>query len=110
MSYIDKLRRVDEVIDLLGLQTARHTPIGGALKRGVSGGERKRVCIALELLASPALVFLDEPTSGLDSTIALRLVTTLRGLAAGGHRSVLASIHQPSTRAFAAFDQARHNQ
>jgi ABC-type lipoprotein export system ATPase subunit len=92
-----KAARVEHIINLLGLDKCRGTQIGGPMQRGVSGGERKRVSIALELLTDPALLLLDEPTSGLDSTIAAKLVATLRGLSAAG-RAIVASIHQPSTR------------
>ncbi|KAL2250865.1 UNVERIFIED_CONTAM: ABC transporter G family member 22 [Sesamum indicum] len=59
----------------------RDTMIGGSFVRGVSGGERKRVCIGNEIIVNPSLLFLDEPTSGLDSTIALRILETLHGIA-----------------------------
>ena len=98
-----KAARVEHIICLLGLEKCRGTQIGGALQRGVSGGERKRVSIALELLTDPALLLLDEPTSGLDSTIAAKLIATLRGLSMAG-RAIVASIHQPSTRVFRSFD------
>lgn len=55
--------------------------IGGSFVRGVSGGERKRVCIGNEILINPSLLFLDEPTSGLDSTTALRIVQMLQDIA-----------------------------
>lgn len=55
--------------------------IGGALVRGISGGERKRVCIGNEILLDPSLLFLDEPTSGLDSTTALRIAQMLHNMA-----------------------------
>lgn len=55
--------------------------IGGKLVRGISGGERKRVCIGNEILLNPSLLFLDEPTSGLDSTTAIRIVQILKGIA-----------------------------
>ena len=55
--------------------------IGGTFFRGISGGERKRVCIANEILLNPSLLFLDEPTSGLDSTTALRIVQMLHNIA-----------------------------
>ena len=57
------------------------TMIGGSFVRGVSGGERKRVCIGNEILINPSLLFLDEPTSGLDSTTALRIVQMLHDIA-----------------------------
>ena len=55
--------------------------IGGSFVRGVSGGERKRVCIGNEIIVNPSLLFLDEPTSGLDSTTALRIVQMLNDIA-----------------------------
>lgn len=55
--------------------------IGGSFVRGVSGGERKRVCIGNEIIINPSLLFLDEPTSGLDSTTALRIVEILQDIA-----------------------------
>ena len=55
--------------------------IGGSFVRGVSGGERKRVCIGNEIIINPSLLFLDEPTSGLDSTTALRIVEMLQDIA-----------------------------
>lgn len=55
--------------------------IGGSFVRGVSGGERKRVCIGNEIIINPSLLFLDEPTSGLDSTTALRIVELLQDIA-----------------------------
>ena len=59
----------------------QNTIIGGALVRGISGGERKRVCIGNEILLNPSLLFLDEPTSGLDSTTALRILQMLQNTA-----------------------------
>jgi len=55
--------------------------IGGSYVRGISGGERKRVCIGNEIIINPSLLFLDEPTSGLDSTTALRIVQMLQDIA-----------------------------
>ena len=63
------------------------------MKRGVSGGERRRVSICLELLHKPPVLFLDEPTSGLDSFQAQAVVQTLKKLAKAG-RTIIASIHQ----------------
>jgi hypothetical protein len=74
-------------------------PPGGYFRRGISGGERKRVSIGHELLINPAILMLDEPTSGLDSTTALHLLQLLQELAAGG-RSIATTIHQPSSRLY----------
>lgn len=65
----------------LCVQRCQDTMIGGSFVRGVSGGERKRVCIGNEILINPSLLFLDEPTSGLDSTTALRIVQLLHDIA-----------------------------
>jgi len=104
MTTPQKKARVDEVIAALGLSKCRDTIIGGFFRRGVSGGERKRVSVGHELLINPSVLLLDEPTSGLDSTTAMRLVTTLRSLAAGG-RAVATTIHQPSSRLFQLLDK-----
>lgn len=77
--------------------------IGSPLVRGVSGGERKRTAIAVELVAAPPLVFLDEPTSALDAANALAVADSLASLAAGG-RAVVTTIHQPRSDIFARFD------
>nr|GMD91111.1 ABC transporter G family member 22-like isoform X1 [Ipomoea batatas] len=92
------------VICELGLERCQNTIIGGALIRGISGGERKRVCIGNEILLNPSLLFLDEPTSGLDSTTALRIVQMLHNIAKAG-KTVVTTIHQPSSRLFITFDK-----
>lgn len=67
VSPAEKLKRVDEVISQLGLKKCQDTIIGDSEVRGISGGERKRVSIGIEMVSSPKLLFLDEPTSGLDA-------------------------------------------
>mmetsp|Transcript_7951 Transcript_7951/g.20032 ORF Transcript_7951/g.20032 Transcript_7951/m.20032 type:complete len:634 (-) Transcript_7951:51-1952(-) len=103
-SDAEKLKRVDEVIDVLNLGKAANSIVGGHMQRGVSGGERKRLNIGNELLINPSLLLLDEPTSGLDSSTALVLTHTLKALTSG-NRTVITSIHQPSSQMFAAFDK-----
>jgi ATP-binding cassette subfamily G (WHITE) protein 2 len=61
------MQRVNDVITELRLQKCQNTRIGGELIKGVSGGERKRTSIGVELITDPSLIFLDEPTTGLDS-------------------------------------------
>ena len=68
------------------------------------GGERKRVCVGIELLSNPKLLFLDEPTSGLDSATAYALCDTLKQLAARRNCTVITTIHQPQSKIFALFD------
>jgi ABC-type multidrug transport system ATPase subunit len=98
-----KQLRVDAVIAELGLEKCRNTLIGSPQRRGVSGGERKRVSVGHELVIDPSVLLLDEPTSGLDSTTAMHLLNAIRGLASGG-RTIVTSIHQPSSRLFQQLD------
>ncbi|KAJ8432575.1 hypothetical protein Cgig2_026623 [Carnegiea gigantea] len=104
MSTKQKYQRVEMIIKELGLERCRHTRVGGGLVRGVSGGERKRTSIGYEILVDPSLLLLDEPTSGLDSTSANRLLQILQRLAKAG-RTVITTIHQPSSRMFHMFDK-----
>ncbi|XP_052729463.1 ABC transporter G family member 22 isoform X2 [Vigna angularis] len=99
-----KEKRALDVIEELGLERCQDTMIGGSYVRGVSGGERKRVCIGSEIIINPSLLFLDEPTSGLDSTTALRIVQLLHDIAEAG-KTVVITIHQPSSRLFHKFDK-----
>lgn len=96
--------RARQVVYELGLERCQDTIIGGPFVRGISGGERKRVCIGHEILTDPSLLFLDEPTSGLDSTTALRIVQLLQDMAEAG-RTIVTTIHQPSSRLFHKFDK-----
>ncbi len=84
------------MIDSLGLKKASETFVGNSLIRGLSGGEKKRTSVGVELLINPSLIFLDEPTTGLDSTTALNLIKFLNRLANAG-RTVVTTIHQPSS-------------
>ncbi|KAF5471178.1 hypothetical protein F2P56_011635 [Juglans regia] len=94
---------VDGTIIEMGLHDCADRLIGNWHLRGISGGEKKRLSIALEILTRPCLLFLDEPTSGLDSASAFFVVQTLRNVARDG-RTVISSIHQPSSEVFALFD------
>ncbi|KAK4433631.1 ABC transporter G family member 25 [Sesamum alatum] len=99
-----KIAIAESVISELGLEKCADTIIGNSFIRGVSGGERKRVSIAHEMLVDPSLLILDEPTSGLDATAAYRVMGTLGGLAAKG-KTVVTSVHQPSSRVYQMFDE-----
>ncbi|KAK4419589.1 ABC transporter G family member 15 [Sesamum alatum] len=94
---------VDGTIMELGLQDCADHQVGNWQLRGLSGGEKKRLSIALEILTRPRLLFLDEPTSGLDSASAFFVIQTIKNLARDG-RTVISSIHQPSSEVFALFD------
>jgi len=78
--------------------------IGSTRIKTLSGGERKRVAIGVELITDPSLILLDEPTSGLDSFKALQIVKLLQRQARKG-KTVIATIHQPGSDAFACFDR-----
>lgn len=91
----EKRAIVDRVISMLGLEGVRHSRIGEETKRGISGGEKKRVAIGIELVTFPGLLFLDEPTTGLDSTTAQNLIETLRGIAKRTDMTIILTIHQP---------------
>ncbi|XP_028083434.1 ABC transporter G family member 18-like [Camellia sinensis] len=97
ISKLEKKNRVFELLDQLGLQSTTHTYIGDEGRRGVSGGERRRVSIGIDIIHKPSLLFLDEPTSGLDSTSAYSVVEKVKAIAQSGS-IVLMTIHQPSFR------------
>lgn len=96
-------QRVEEALVEMGLVHARNVIVGNSLKKGISGGERKRLCVAIELLTHPLLLFLDEPTSGLDSVTALSLCEKLKELADSGKTTVVCTIHQPQSKIFKLF-------
>jgi ABC-type multidrug transport system ATPase subunit len=102
-SRADKEVRVQRVITKLGLEGCADTTIGNVLQRGISGGQAKRVNIALALITQPRVLFLDEPTSGLDSHMANEVVQSLHALLAEG-RTIVCTIHSPTSKAFALFD------
>jgi ABC-type multidrug transport system ATPase subunit len=93
----------ERMLTELGLTDCADTIIGGALIKGISGGQRKRTSVGVELVTKPALVFLDEPTSGLDSFSAVQLCQVLKKVANAGS-SVLFTIHQPASEIFNSFD------
>ncbi|XP_047979892.1 ABC transporter G family member 20-like [Salvia hispanica] len=99
-----KRSRVQALIDQLGLRSAANTIIGDEGRRGVSGGERRRVSIGTDIIHDPILLFLDEPTSGLDSTSAFMVVKVLQRIAQSGS-IVIMSIHQPSYRILKLLDR-----
>lgn len=85
------------MIEKLGLTAVRDVRIGDGEKRGISGGEMRRVSIGLELVATPDVLILDEPTSGLDSVSAAKVTKVLHSLAHDEENPtvVIASVHQP---------------
>ncbi|KAM7499218.1 hypothetical protein LguiA_023632 [Lonicera macranthoides] len=104
ISKSKKKLRVQALIDQLGLRNAANTVIGDEGHRGVSGGERRRVSIGIDIIHDPIILLLDEPTSGLDSTSAFMVVKVLQRIAQSGS-IVIMSVHQPSSRIVGLFDR-----
>ncbi|CAL5075997.1 unnamed protein product [Urochloa decumbens] len=99
----EKRARADRAIRQMGLAAVAGSRIGGRVCKGISGGQRRRVSICVELLASPALVFLDEPTGGLDSAASLHVMGRIASLAREERMTVVAAVHQPSSEVFGLF-------
>jgi ATP-binding cassette subfamily G (WHITE) protein 2 len=104
MTGLQRKRRVDGVIETLGLYRCADTKVGTEFLRGVSGGERKRTNIGMELIIEPQVLFLDEPTTGLDAHTAVSVVSQLKDLSVNDNRLVVLSIHQPRYSIFKLFD------
>ncbi|KAF2318628.1 hypothetical protein GH714_009453 [Hevea brasiliensis] len=104
LSKSKKKMRVQALIDQLGLRNAAKTVIGDEGHRGVSGGERRRVSIGIDIIHDPIILFMDEPTSGLDSTSAFMVVKVLQRIAQTGS-IVIMSVHQPSYRILGLLDR-----
>lgn len=98
MSHKEKEDRVESLMDELGLTHVAGSFVGDEENRGISGGERKRVSIGVDMIHNPSILLLDEPTSGLDSTSALQVIELLASMAKARQRTVVLSIHQPSYR------------
>ncbi|XP_027097296.2 ABC transporter G family member 7-like [Coffea arabica] len=94
---------VTNLLFKLGLVSCADSRVGDAKVRGISGGEKKRLSLACELIASPSVIFADEPTTGLDAFQAEKVMETLRELALDGH-TVICSIHQPRGSVYGKFD------
>ncbi|KAJ6544972.1 hypothetical protein DFH09DRAFT_1040442 [Mycena vulgaris] len=105
MSWEAKKFRTLETMNELGILGIKDSRIGASGQRSISGGEKRRVSIACELVTSPSILFLDEPTSGLDAYNAFNVVESLVSLARDYNRTVIFTIHQPRSNIVALFDQ-----
>ena len=105
-SIAERRDAVARVVGELGLASCVDTRLGSSAVRGVSGGERRRVAVAVELLnPHVSLLLCDEPTSGLDSSSSLAVVRALRRVCASRRRGVVATLHQPASRVVSLFDR-----
>jgi ABC-type multidrug transport system ATPase subunit len=99
------MQRVEGLISSFGLQNQANDLIGTPIRKGISGGQKRRVTLASQLITSPRIVFLDEPTSGLDSHASFEVINFVRNICKKHSILVIASIHQPSTATFNLFDK-----
>ncbi|CAJ1085740.1 ATP-binding cassette sub-family G member 2-like [Xyrichtys novacula] len=103
VSQEEKEKKVNRLIQELGLSRVADSKVGTQLIRGISGGERKRTNIGMELIIDPSVLFLDEPTTGLDASTANSVLLLLRRMANNG-RNIILSIHQPRYSIYRLFD------
>ena len=104
LSDIEIKQRVDQVLEELDLKKISHLAVGSPLCKTISGGQRKRLNIALELIREPAILYLDEPTSGLSSSDSEKVVMLLKEQTHKG-KLVVVNIHQPSSEIYKLFDR-----
>jgi ABC-type multidrug transport system ATPase subunit len=104
LSEDEIVKKVDNVLKNLGLYEIRDIQVGSPLNKKISGGQRKRLNISLELIREPAIMFLDEPTSGLSSRDSENILDLLKELARKG-KLLFIVIHQPSSDIFKMFDK-----
>ena len=102
LSKQQKIARAEDVLMRLGLRDCANNLIGGELVKGISGGEKRRVTIAIQILTDPKILLLDEPTSGLDAFTATSIIEVLQGLANEG-RTLVMTIHQSRSDFFKSF-------
>jgi ABC-type multidrug transport system ATPase subunit len=101
----ERIERVNDLLDAFGIQGQANALVGTPIRKGISGGQKRRLSVASQLIADPRILFLDEPTSGLDSAASFEVMNYIKRIAVQHRLIVVASIHQPSTATFALFDQ-----
>lgn len=95
----------DYLLDHLGLRSCQDVKVGNYIVKGISGGQKRRLSLALALAKKPLLIFLDEPTTGLDAAGASAVMSLLREVARANNAAILCTIHQPSVETFLHFDK-----
>ncbi|KAJ5172400.1 hypothetical protein N7492_004993 [Penicillium capsulatum] len=101
----DRMSRIQTLLEAFGIQEQAETLVGTPIRKGISGGQKRRVSVASQLITCPKILFLDEPTSGLDSKASFEVMSYAKELARLNNIIIIASIHQPSTTTFQLFDQ-----
>ncbi|KAL3463922.1 P-loop containing nucleoside triphosphate hydrolase protein [Aspergillus heterothallicus] len=101
----ERAERIKTLLESFGIQNQASTLVGTPIRKGISGGQKRRVSVASQLITCPKILFLDEPTSGLDSTASYEVISYVKKLARANKLIIIASIHQPSTATFQLFDQ-----
>lgn len=102
---LSRNEKVNQLLEDLGLVSVKDVVIGTPIRKGISGGQKRRVSIACELITLPSVLFLDEPTSGLDSKASFEVISTIKKIAKNENIIVIMSIHQPSSTTFDLFDK-----
>ncbi|KZV52713.1 ABC transporter G family member 10 [Dorcoceras hygrometricum] len=97
--------RIQGLLKELGLEHIAGVRVGSESKRGISGGEKRRLSIGVDLVHNPAVLLLDEPTSGLDSASALHIMMLLKSMAKNQHKTIILTIHQPGFRILDLFEK-----
>ncbi|CAG7981755.1 unnamed protein product [Penicillium olsonii] len=105
VSKHQRMERVRTLLEAFGIQKQANTIVGTPIRKGISGGQKRRVSVASQLITCPKILFLDEPTSGLDSTASYEVISYVKALARANNLIIIASIHQPSTTTFNLFDK-----
>ncbi|KAJ5533052.1 hypothetical protein N7494_009604 [Penicillium frequentans] len=105
VSKRQRMERIRTLLEAFGIQKQADSLIGTPIRKGISGGQKRRVSVASQLITCPKILFLDEPTSGLDSTASYEVISYVKELARESNIIIIASIHQPSTTTFQLFDK-----
>ena len=100
----EKASLVDTLIKEMGLTSCQNTRVGNQFIQGLSGGQKRRLSLAIALVKKPAVILLDEPTSGLDAAAATSIMTFFKDLSVNLNIIIIATIHQPSTKVYNGFD------
>mmetsp|Transcript_10170 Transcript_10170/g.33454 ORF Transcript_10170/g.33454 Transcript_10170/m.33454 type:complete len:1546 (-) Transcript_10170:270-4907(-) len=104
LSAKERETAIDDLLDSTGLMSCQHTKAGNMFFRGLSGGQKRRLSLAIALAKRPSVIFLDEPTSGLDSAASAKIMSFLKVIAQRTKIAIVCTIHQPSASVFEGFD------